>query len=65
MVESGTDKTIGRSIMQRFAMQFNPIEKWKINLDYSIDFSYDSFVSENLTAYEDLVDGSMSETKLS
>ena len=48
MVESGTDKTIGRSIMQRFAMQFNPIEKWKINLDYSIDFSYDSFVSENL-----------------
>ena len=23
MVESGTDKTIGRSIMQRFAMQFN------------------------------------------
>ena len=60
MVESGTDKTIGRSILQRFAMQFNPIEKWKINLDYSIDFSYDSFVSENLTAYEDLVDGSMS-----
>lgn len=60
MIEAGSDKKTERGLMQRFAMEFTPLANWKINADYSIDFPYTSFVSNNPTAYEDLVDGSLS-----
>ncbi len=59
MVESGTDKTIGRGIMQRFATEITPLKNWTINADYSVDVPYDSFVSENFTMYQDYVDGTL------
>lgn len=60
MIEAGSDKKTERGILQRFATEFTPLKNWKINADYSIDFPYMSFVSVNPTAYEDLVDGSLS-----
>lgn len=60
MIEAGSDKKTERGILQRFATEITPIKNWKINADYSIDFPYTSFVSNNPTAYEDLVDGSLS-----
>ena len=60
MIEAGSDKTITRGILQRFATDITPLKNWTISADYSIDFPYTSFVSNNLTAYEDLVDGSLS-----
>lgn len=60
MIEAGSDKTITRGILQRFATDITPLKNWTISADYSIDFPYTSFTSNNLTAYEDLVDGSLS-----
>lgn len=60
MIEAGSDKRTERGILQRFATEFTPLKNWTINADYSIDFPYTSFVSNNPTAYEDLVDGSLS-----
>lgn len=60
MIEAGSDKRIERGILQRFATEITPLANWKINADYAIDFPYTSFVSNNPTAYEDLVDGSLS-----
>jgi TonB-linked SusC/RagA family outer membrane protein len=59
MVESGTDETTGREMLQRFATQITPLKNWIINADYSIDVPYNSFVSENFTMYQDYVDGTL------
>lgn len=60
MIEAGSDEKIERGLLQRFATEITPLLGWKINADYSIDFPYISLVSNNPTAYEDLVDGSLS-----
>lgn len=60
MIEAGSDKRTERGILQRFATEIRPLKNWKINADYSVDFPYTSFESVNPTAYEDLVDGSLS-----
>jgi TonB-linked SusC/RagA family outer membrane protein len=59
MVDSGTDKTIGRGLMQRFSSEITPLKGWTINADYSFDFSYDSWIGENFTMYQDMVDGTL------
>ena len=59
MIEAGADEKTERGLLQRFATEFTPLKNWTINADYSIDFPYASFVSNNPTAYEDLVDGSL------
>lgn len=57
--DAGTDKTIDNVLTQRFAMVFTPIKGWTINADYSIRLNAQKFTSENFTAYEDMVDGTM------
>jgi TonB-linked SusC/RagA family outer membrane protein len=59
MVQSGSDKTIGREMMQRVATEITPLKNWTINADYSLNIPYTSFVSEDFTAYQDYVDGSL------
>jgi len=59
MVESGTDETTGRELLQRFSTEITPLKNWKINADYSLDIPYNSFVSENFTMYQDYVDGTL------
>lgn len=57
--DAGTDKTIDNILTQRFAMIFTPVKGWTINADYSIRLNTQKFTSENFTAYEDMVDGTM------
>lgn len=57
--DAGTDKTIDNILTQRFAMVFTPLKGWTINADYSIRLNAQKFTSENFTAYEDMVDGTM------
>jgi TonB-linked SusC/RagA family outer membrane protein len=59
MVESGTDETTGRELLQRFSTEITPLKNWKINADYSLDMPNNSFVSENFTMYQDYVDGTL------
>lgn len=60
MIEAGSDKKTERGLLQRFSTEIKPMKNWTINADYSVDVPYISFVSNNPTAYEDLVDGSLS-----
>lgn len=59
MVQSGTDQTIGRELLQRFATEITPLRNWTINADLSFNVPYNSFVSENFTMYQDYVDGTL------
>ncbi|WP_158617977.1 SusC/RagA family TonB-linked outer membrane protein [Chitinophaga lutea] len=57
---AATDETVGRELTQRFATVFTPVKNWEINADYSVDLPYSDYEKVFLTAYEDMVDGSMS-----
>lgn len=57
--DAGTDKKNLITLTQRFATEITPLKGWKINLDYSLRLTAQKFTSENFTAYEDKVDGSM------
>lgn len=57
--DAGTDKTIANVLTQRFATVITPLKGWSINADYSIRLYTEKFTSENFTAYEDMVDGTM------
>lgn len=57
LMRTGNEKTTKRELLQRLATEITPLKGWSINADYSVSLPFRQFVGENLTAYEDQVDG--------
>ena len=57
--DAGTDDIVGYEVMQRFATEIRPLKGWRINADYTFRLYHEKMTSNNFTAYEDRVDGTL------
>jgi len=58
-MQAGYQKLTNNTLVQRLATEISPLQNWKINADYSIDYQIFDYAGVNQVAYEDEVDGTL------
>jgi len=58
-MQAGYQRLTDNNLAQRLATEIAPMENWKINADYSIDYNVYDYEGVNLVAHEDEVDGTL------